>query len=298
MDTKQIQYFLTLAQYRNYTQASKHLYLSQSALSRQIIALEEELGVSLFRRTSRAVELTTAGEIFQSESEKLLRNIEDITSMVREADRGASGYLKIGSIGSINHQVTRIINEFHKTYSSVYIGIENYNTTDLTEALACGELDLAFTFLFSVKEYESLEYRELCSEEFYVLVSKDSPYASMETLNVEDIRKERIILPNFTHPPFIEELFISERDISITYTRSIDALLLHVESGLGISLVPAFVIAGRESHHNILMKKIDGYELSARVVLSWRKDNENPAIIPCIALAGEISQRSRSNQFC
>lgn len=288
LDTRQIKYFLTLARYCNFTKAAKYLYLSQSALSRQIIALEAELGVSLFERTSRSVRLTSAGEVFLREGEKLLRIVRNMSDMVRDAERGTSGVLRIGSLGSINHRIAELIGGFHESFEDVYIDIEPRDTTVLTEAVVSGELDLVFTFLFAVEDFEELDRRVLCSEEFYVLISQTSPYAGLKELELDDLRRERIILPHFAHPPFIEDLFIHSKIASLSYADSMEALLLQVESGLGVSLVPGFYIAGRESRHNLLLKKISGYDMIVEVVLAWHKDNANPAVRQFIDLSTDF----------
>ena len=201
-----------------------------------------------------------------------------MSEMVRDAGRGTSGFLRIGSLGSINHLIAEFLSGFHKSFADVYIDIKLRNTTVLTESVVSGELDLAFTFLFAVKDFGELKRRILGREEFFVLISRESPYAESEKLELKDLRREKIILPHFVHPPFIEELFIQDKNTTLLYADSMDALLLQVEANLGMSVVPGFYVAGRESSHNILKKRISGYDMLVDVVLAWHKNNSNPAV--------------------
>jgi len=288
MNIQQIKYFLTLAKYRNFTKASKYLYISQSALSRQILDLEEYLGVSLFDRNSRSVQLTAAGEVFQREGGKLLDRLERVIEMTRGAGEGKSGCLRIGSLDSINYRVTQLIKEFHAEYKDVFVSIERYNTTTLTEAVVCGDLDLGFTFLFAVTDYEELAWKTLFKEEFCVLISKDSPLARKPDVKISDIQKEPIILPHFVHPPFIERLLINDRSTSISYTSTMENLLIQVESGLGISFVPRFYSAGMETNHNVCMCNISETDQTADIVLVWNKSNTNSVLKEFREMAGKF----------
>lgn len=85
MELRHLRYFVTLAETLNFTRAAELLYISQSALSQQVADMEGELGVRLFRRTKRTVELTGSGRVLLNEARKILRQMEQVIPVVRNS---------------------------------------------------------------------------------------------------------------------------------------------------------------------------------------------------------------------
>ena len=100
MNSRQLEYFLAVAHELNFTKAAESMYVSQTAVTQQIKALEEQLGVSLFERTKKKVVLTPAGNVFLQEATLLLKRMQTAIERTREASSGFIGSLDIGfSIG-------------------------------------------------------------------------------------------------------------------------------------------------------------------------------------------------------
>lgn len=100
MDLRQLRYFLAVAQEKHFGRAAQTLNIVQPALSMQIRALEEELGGALFVRTSRSVELTEAGKLFQAEAQRTLDQAEFARRSVERSLRGETGTVRIGFAGN------------------------------------------------------------------------------------------------------------------------------------------------------------------------------------------------------
>ena len=96
MNTNQLKYFVAVAQYRSFTKAANQYYISQTAITQQIHALEESMNVRLFNRSSRPVALTPAGRIFFLEAKAILERMETAVSKVKDASTGLVGTLRIG----------------------------------------------------------------------------------------------------------------------------------------------------------------------------------------------------------
>jgi DNA-binding transcriptional LysR family regulator len=96
MNSLQIQYFLTVAQYLNFSKAAEHHYTSQPSVSRQIALLEKELGFELFFRTKHSVQLTPAGKIVYDEFSQLYQKAAAVLEKARQTSRGMDGNLNIG----------------------------------------------------------------------------------------------------------------------------------------------------------------------------------------------------------
>jgi DNA-binding transcriptional LysR family regulator len=112
--------FVVLAGELHFGRASKRLFVSQPALSRQIRKLEEKVGGPLFTRTRRKVEITEAGRVLLSGAEKVLQDAEAALSLAKDAAAGRAGTLRIGfGIASVSELLPRTILRFRKTYAQV-----------------------------------------------------------------------------------------------------------------------------------------------------------------------------------
>ncbi len=109
MDTEQIRDFLTVARYKNFSKAAEALYIGQPALSRRISGLERQLGVQLFLRSNKAVELTRAGEILQREGQHIIEQLEQLEVKMQAAGQGAQGSIRVTTMGRLSDRVSQTI---------------------------------------------------------------------------------------------------------------------------------------------------------------------------------------------
>ena len=123
MELKQLQYFLQVAEYLNFSRAAQQLYISQPALSYQIAELERELGVELFVRDRRRVHLTAAGKALVDPARRLLGQAEELPLLARQGSMGPGGKLRIGFDETEDHfeliGVTRAVADFAMDHSYV-----------------------------------------------------------------------------------------------------------------------------------------------------------------------------------
>ena len=131
MELKHIRSFVAVAEHLHFGRAAEELHLSQPALSAQIHNLEEELGVLLFRRDRRTVNLTAAGECFREEAQNLLSQAEHARRKVQLADRGLIGRLRVGFISSAAALlVPPLVIKFRALYPGVELDLRNILTSD------------------------------------------------------------------------------------------------------------------------------------------------------------------------
>lgn len=100
MDIRQLRYFLEIAREGQITRAAKRLHMEQPPLSRQLKQMEKELGVTLFDRSGKRLELTRAGELLRQKAESLLQQFHESLNEVKELDEGVRGTLAIGAVVS------------------------------------------------------------------------------------------------------------------------------------------------------------------------------------------------------
>src|SRR3954453_23089221 len=109
VEIRQLHFFVTVAQTRHFGQAAERLHMAQSPLSQAIRQLESQVGATLFRRTTRRVELTPAGEALLRDAERILASVEAAQSRVRLVEAGSTGLLRVGATGlAALHQLPRL----------------------------------------------------------------------------------------------------------------------------------------------------------------------------------------------
>src|ERR1051326_6002146 len=146
MELRHLRYFVAVAEEGHLTRAAERLGIQQPPLSQQIRALETELEVQLFRRNSRGVELTQAGEALLAEARIVLDRAEHAVLAARRAARGEAGRLGLGftSSASFHPLVPRIIRDFRKASPLVSMSLEEAGTAELVEGLRAERIDAAF----------------------------------------------------------------------------------------------------------------------------------------------------------
>lgn len=188
MNLAHLRYFVKLAELQHYAHASKELYISQPSLTHAIKMLESELGVPLFRRVGRGVELTEFGAKFNQCVIRGLREIDRGVDLAREYTDRLSGTVRIGAIYTVQGDY---LPKLIRDYRAVYGGGIGFNmsqglTLPLLDRLEEGEFDIAFTAY--APNRPNLCFEHVISHELVVCVSKDHPLAKRTSLSLIDLR--------------------------------------------------------------------------------------------------------------
>ena len=191
---KQIKYFQAVVQCKSFTEAAEECFISQSAISQQIQALEQELGVKLLNRKNRKFSLTPAGEHFYRKSLVLIADFERMCNeTVRIANKDQKE-LCIGYLKCYGGQEFRLaVAEFSEKYPDVSVQIINGNHEDLYAALRDGGVDL---ILSDQRRAFSDEYVNhiLTTSECYIEIAARNPIAALEYVETEDLKNIPCIL--------------------------------------------------------------------------------------------------------
>ncbi|HIR00612.1 MAG TPA: LysR family transcriptional regulator [Candidatus Scybalocola faecavium] len=202
---QQMEYFLSVAEKLNFTEAAKSLYISQPSLSKQISLLEEELGFALFIRNKRSVRLTPAGEVLNRKWKLLLTDLEISVEEAVKANASYAGEIKVGMINStvVQKYIEPIFSRFSEKYPQVLLSFESYSFKDLREKLLGGDLDIIFTFYFDFDfqlnddiVWKRVEEMRLC-----LVVPKSNPLSKRDDLTLADVKNEPFILISPTDSP-------------------------------------------------------------------------------------------------
>lgn len=293
MELRQLKYFLVLAEELHFKKAAEKLFIVQPALSKQIKNLEEEIGVQLFDRSKRKVELTEAGAYFQHETGKLLKQLEQVSNRVRLVSEGDLGEIRIGYVGSCIHTfLPGIISRLHDQFPRIHLYLDEMTSSAQLKALRSGALDLAFCRNPDLpgRFVQQLVFRET----FSIVLPKDHPINDRNFRSVAQFENEAFILPKQTDGNDYYKLQLSiledagfRPNVAHETVHGYTALAL-VDQSFGITILPT-------SFERVTSTKVRFLELKniaqrSEITAVWDKQNPNPALQKLVEmLVGSVS---------
>lgn len=241
MELRQLRYFVAVAETGNISQAAKRIFLTQPALSRQIRALEEEIGQCLLKRSAHSIELTSAGEVLLREARDLLQRADQAVERVRDA--GKETRLRIGYAPSLASGILSVATErFTQTHSGAKLEFFDLSTVEMLSGLQDETLDLVLT-IGPGREANGFKWTPLVRIPWQVAMSRKHALATESKLTPEQLAKESLLVfCQRGYPEYRDALnawFKSHRlnpRIAGEYDGA-ETLMSGVESGLGVALV-------------------------------------------------------------
>lgn len=249
MELRHIRYFLVVAEELHFSRAAERLNMCQPPLSQQIRQLEEELGVQLFRRTKRQVELTEAGRIFVLEARKILAQVDRAATIAVKAGSGHVGQLVVGTVTSVEsrfHQAfVRILRTYAERYPGVHLELHRLSTAEQFRALRDGRIQVGF--VTSAKPDEEVAVEVLERAPLVVALPERHRLTSWKVVPVREMAGEpHIVLPRRANPIY-HDLLLSwcrEQGFSLNIAHESDTMymvLTLVALGFGVAILPASV---------------------------------------------------------
>lgn len=193
---QQIDYFLTVAEVLNFTDAARLLYISQPALSKQIGVLEKELGFPLFVRDRRHVALTPEGASLYRDWNELSKRMEDSIYTARALGCQTSGILSIGCSDTFDYSdvLPPIVRRYTKNYPQIEVNIESHSFRTLRDGLAGDAFDIILTPYFDLDGYSDVQWLRLKDIPLSIIVPTSNPLSEKENLRFRDLSEETFIL--------------------------------------------------------------------------------------------------------
>lgn len=245
MNIEALKYFQYIAKYKNITQAAKHLYISQSTLSRHIMSLENELGVKLFERNNKMVSLTEAGKMLYQDSDAFINHMDSLIKNVTAAGKGHSGILKMTAPQSLYHTLDKVISGTRDEYPDIKYFVESYEFSEIPLAVKYNLYHIGITYDFALYDHENFDYLPIDTDEFSVVFSskyqKDN-LADTLTAVIEHLPylTPSYVAPSSSQPTLSEIQRLTGRKIKQTIElNNTHSLVLNASLGLGFGLVPA-----------------------------------------------------------
>lgn len=243
MDFRHIKYFIAVAQELNFGRAAVALNISQPPLTRQIQQLEEEIGVQLFVRTPKGVELTQAGELFLQEAVNIRSLVEQATERTQRAGQGKLGRIDVGIFGSgILDAIPKLLLRFRSAYPDVNLVLHTMNKGEQVEALRQRRITIGFNRM--LEPFPDIVTELVKTEALLVAVNELHPLAQEEAILVRELERHPfIVYPSGPRPSFIDRVMeLCRREgflpkVSQEVGDTVTGVAL-VASGFGICLVP------------------------------------------------------------
>ncbi|MFB9078336.1 LysR substrate-binding domain-containing protein [Flavobacterium procerum] len=247
MEIYQLQYFIKTAEVLHFTKAAELCFVTQSGLSQQIKKLEDELGMPLFKRIGKKVQLTEAGAVFLIHAKKVVENVENGKQAIEDLNEMIGGELRIGVTYIFGLLILPVVNSFAKEYQNLKIVVEYGTTESLEQKLLNNELDVVM--VISSHEIEPpIQKVPLFISNMVMAVSKNHPLADLGKIAFKKLDEIPLILPGkgSNSREFVEELFQKfnmKPKISIEL-HSIHALLQMVENSDWATIVAEKALKG------------------------------------------------------
>lgn len=241
MEINQLKYFCVLANIRHFTKAAKEISISQSALSRAIGKLEQELSAPLFRRGGRDILLTPQGQRFLVHAEKALRELEKGRLEMEEGRDPGHGVISLSFMHSLGiHILPQLLSEFKQLYPDIQFNLNQDNSSVLAQSLLAGRSDVCLCSV--MVNMEQLAWLYLYTEELFAVLPADHPLASRKTLELRELEDEPFITlkPNYSLRILTEQFWaISGIRPSIIFEGDdVNTATSLVGAHLGVSLLP------------------------------------------------------------
>ncbi|MFF2876080.1 LysR family transcriptional regulator [Gottfriedia sp. NPDC057991] len=248
MELRELEFFIAICEELHFTRAAEKLGISQPALSRQIIALEDKLGVRLFDRLGKKIAITEAGKILQEESEKIFTNIKYIYEQIGELQKVKRGKLIIGAMSEELSQLASVIFlEIHRMHP--YLQMKIIMSDNIEDRVIQNEIDIALTHL--PLENEQLTNIPLYNEEFYLVVPFDHHLAEREKVDFEEIKDIKLVLSPKNHNcrKLIDDAAISMGFVfkPVIELTDVNSILSIVKAGIGATILPNTLLTSENS---------------------------------------------------
>ena len=288
MNLNQLRYFVSVAENGSFTKAAMNHYISQTAITQQIHALEEHIGAKLLDRNSRPVALTAAGKVFLKESKEILGRMDAALLRTREATTGLEGELRIGYTKGYEHSdLPKHLRSFHHEYPNVLISCYRCDTDMLAAGLIKGEYDVIFTWdSTNLRQEETLELRVVEHVPLRVALYANHPLARRKMLTRKDLRGENILFmsPSGTGDSFGDAYYIKLYQQAgyqpniLLRSNDMESILMMVAAEEGISIVPEYSHPWDVGTENVVFVPLEGEEEREEILIVWRRSDGNPAL--------------------
>jgi DNA-binding transcriptional LysR family regulator len=285
MEIRHLRYFVAVSESLHFGRAAEQLHISQPPLTRQIRQLEDELGVMLFARTNRRVELTSVGQQFLAEARPLLAQFDSLKHHVSETAAGRLGKLAIGFISVADyHVLPSLLREFQSRYPNVTLNLREATTDLQLDALRNGEIDIGI--VLAPLTDPTLQFQPLFQEELVAVLPSASERisgpSSANAISVSTLEKQPFVMFPRHSAPGLYDAIVGACDRAGFAPRiaqeaiQMQTIISLVSVGMGVALVPASLTnLGRAG---VIYRPLKEKSPLVTTGLAWKNSNSSPTL--------------------
>jgi DNA-binding transcriptional LysR family regulator len=284
LDIHQLNVFITVAQYLNFTEAAKHLYIAQSAVSHNISKLEKELGVVLFDRTKKGLILAPVGKILLEEALKINALMENATERVRMLAEGTSGELCFGYVSEqMIDPIVPCVRNFYAKYPNIRMQFNTYDSITISRHIEDRKIDLGFGRYENIIKRNEIDWRHLYRDPFLVCMSGNHRLSGRDTLSVDDIAVENLIMMKREANPgmfdMVHKLYLNRGLTPMISADTNDqmATFMMARVGMGVT-ISSKLFAGAYNMEDLVSVPLVDDSAFHDVGIAWSRNLTNPAI--------------------
>lgn len=288
MKLKQIRYFQQVATEMSFTRAAKALHMAQPPLSRQIKLLEKELGVDLFERVGRGIQLTEAGRYFLDRTDHIMNALAETVRGTQRIGKAEKHWFGLGFVPSALYgYMPRFIHNLNNLDKQVEIGLIEMTTLQQFDALKAGRIDIGIGRL--MLEDPQIDRLAIRNERLVVALSAGHPLTALSSLALDDIQNLPLILyPAKPRPSYADHLLglFKEKNYVPNVVQEVNELQTAiglVAAGIGATIVPESVRGLHRGDVTYVDLDVEGFR--SPVMLSWRKSDKSKFLQNVIQMA-------------
>ncbi len=297
MELRHLRYFCAVAEHGTFREASRHLHISQSAISEQIADLEEEVGGPLLDRAQRTARLTAQGRIFLEEARKTLRSAERAVDVTRRSLLGQEGELSIGFFSwGAGGFVPRLIREYRRLHPTIKLSLFEMHTWVQMEAFESGRIDVGFTRPLEPPYNQALRDELLYNDPVVAVMPSDHPLAAAP-VDIKALSGQRLVMVERAVSPALFDNIVSLCATAGFFPNIVNAsatwsgVLTLVEAGEGIALVPSGARHFRSP--GLTFCQLEPTTTHIGLSVAWNPANEGPVVQDFLRLVRQNKTRIR-----
>jgi DNA-binding transcriptional LysR family regulator len=282
MDLRQLEIIRAIADTGSFTAAGEKLHVSQSAISRQILLLEEELGEAVFHRIGRRIRITPAGESLLQLSHRVFQDLQDTVAGISERQESLKGTMRlVGGMTVCLYVFPALLAEVRRTHPSLDLKITVGSADRSVAMLRSGGADLGMVTL--PVEAADLVSVPVLQEELLLITYPGHPLAKKRQIHPADLNKEPFILfeAGSVTRRLVDEFFTRERiepDV-VMETENVEIIKAMVRYGLGISIIPWQAAAADVAAEALFCRRIAGHALRRQTGWIYPKMSRLPRTV-------------------
>ncbi len=273
---RQLQFFVAAAEAGSVSGAARALSISQSSVTEAIRALEDDLGVSLFDRQARGLDITQKGSAFLRNARQILADVAAARTAFRDESEAVTGRLSLGVTSLVaGYVLSDILSRFRRAYPQVDLQVIEDNGDYLQHLLIGGELDVAVLLTSSVRDRLALQVESLLVSPYRLWLPMAHPLAAQESIALDELAGQPLIqlmvdeIEESTHR--LMAALAVKPEIAFR-TRSVEAVRSLVATGAGLAILPSLVYRPWSLEGDrIETRDVSGDLPSVQVGLAWRR---------------------------